>query len=93
MDLIVRSEADVRRRIAGAYADPDARRLGERISRHRDHLFTFLDGTAYERVAEYRVAAPERGGTDACPVLLGDRILIEDYTTLRCFRIAPDDDK
>jgi len=28
---------------AGVYADTDARRLGERISRHRDHLFTFLD--------------------------------------------------
>jgi transposase len=27
----------------GLYADADARRLGERISRHRDHLFTFLD--------------------------------------------------
>lgn len=27
----------------GAYADPDATRLGERVSRHRDHLFTFLD--------------------------------------------------
>jgi len=27
----------------GLYADPDARRLGERVSRHRDHLFTFLD--------------------------------------------------
>lgn len=27
----------------GKYDDPDARRLGERISRHRDHLFTFLD--------------------------------------------------
>jgi transposase len=27
----------------GVYADPDARRLGERIGRHRDHLFTFLD--------------------------------------------------
>jgi transposase len=26
-----------------SYADPDAARLGERISRHRDHLFTFLD--------------------------------------------------
>lgn len=25
------------------YADADTRRLGERISRHRDHLFTFLD--------------------------------------------------
>ena len=25
------------------YADADARRLGERLSRHRDHLFTFLD--------------------------------------------------
>lgn len=25
------------------YDDGDARRLGERISRHRDHLFTFLD--------------------------------------------------
>ena len=25
------------------YEDADARRLGERISRHRDHLFTFLD--------------------------------------------------
>ena len=27
----------------GMYDDADARRLGERISRHRDHLFTFLD--------------------------------------------------
>lgn len=27
----------------GVYADPDAKRLGERVSRHRDHLFTFLD--------------------------------------------------
>jgi len=26
-----------------AYGDADARRLGERISRHRDELFTFLD--------------------------------------------------
>jgi transposase len=25
------------------HADPDARRLGARLSRHRDHLFTFLD--------------------------------------------------
>jgi transposase len=25
------------------YTDPDARRLGERLSTHRDHLFTFLD--------------------------------------------------
>ena len=29
--------------IDGVYADDDAQRLGERISRHRDHLFTFLD--------------------------------------------------
>lgn len=29
--------------IDGVYADADAQRLGERISRHRDHLFTFLD--------------------------------------------------
>ena len=28
---------------AGLYGDPDAVRLGERVSRHRDHLFTFLD--------------------------------------------------
>jgi len=28
---------------AGAYDDADARRLGGRIGRHRDHLFTFLD--------------------------------------------------
>jgi len=27
----------------GVYADADARRLGGRIGRHRDHLFTFLD--------------------------------------------------
>jgi hypothetical protein len=26
-----------------SYEDADARRLGERLSRHRDHLFTFLD--------------------------------------------------
>ena len=29
--------------VDGMYDDADARRLGERISRHRDHLFTFLD--------------------------------------------------
>lgn len=28
---------------AGLYADADARRLAERIGKHRDHLFTFLD--------------------------------------------------
>lgn len=30
----------------GLYDDADARRLGERISRYRDHLFTFLDKPA-----------------------------------------------
>ena len=30
----------------GPYPDDDAGRLGERISRHRDHLFTFLDKPA-----------------------------------------------
>lgn len=44
-------------------------------------------GTAYEPIAEYRVA--ERG-TDSSPVFLGDRILIKDDTTLRCFRIGSD---
>ena len=37
----------IHRRLCGladaTYDDPDARRLGERLSRHRDHLFTFLD--------------------------------------------------
>jgi outer membrane protein assembly factor BamB len=42
-------------------------------------------GTAYEPIAEYRVA---EAGTDAHPVFLGDRILIKDNTTLRCFRIV-----
>jgi outer membrane protein assembly factor BamB len=46
-------------------------------------------GTAYEPIAQYRV--PE-GGTDAYPVLIGDRILIRADTTLRCYRIAPDAD-
>jgi outer membrane protein assembly factor BamB len=44
-------------------------------------------GTAYEKIAAYRM--PERG-TDAYPVLIGDRILIKDHVTLRCLRIAPD---
>ena len=44
-------------------------------------------GTAYEPIAEYRVA--ERW-TDAYPVFLGDRLLIKDDTTLRSFRIEPD---
>jgi outer membrane protein assembly factor BamB len=44
-------------------------------------------GAAYEPVAEYRVS--DRG-TEAHPVFLGDRILIKDDTTLRCFRIEPD---
>jgi outer membrane protein assembly factor BamB len=42
-------------------------------------------GMAYEPTAAYRVA--ERG-TDAYPVFLGDRILIKDDATLRCFRIG-----
>jgi len=46
--------------------------------------------TAYEPLAEYRVA---EHGTDAYPVLLGDRILIRDDATLRCFRIGSDDGK
>jgi transposase len=37
----------IHRRLCGladaTYDDADTRRLGERISRHRDHLFTFLD--------------------------------------------------
>jgi outer membrane protein assembly factor BamB len=40
--------------------------------------------TAYEPIAEYRVADTH---TDAHPVLLGDRILIRDASTLRSFRI------
>lgn len=44
-------------------------------------------GTAFEPIAKYRVA--ERG-TDAYPVFLGDRILIQDATTLRSFRIEQD---
>ena len=47
-------------------------------------------GTAFEPVAEYRVA---EGGTDAHPVFLGDRILIRDDSTLRSFRIGPGDGK
>jgi RNA polymerase sigma factor (sigma-70 family) len=39
---------------------------------------------AFEPIAEYRVSDTE---TYAHPVLLGDRILIKDQTTLRCFRI------
>ena len=30
----------------GVYADTDAKRLGDRIGKHRDHLFTFLDKPA-----------------------------------------------
>jgi outer membrane protein assembly factor BamB len=40
--------------------------------------------TAYEPIAEYRVADTN---TDAHPVFLGDRILIKDQATLRSFRI------
>jgi outer membrane protein assembly factor BamB len=44
-------------------------------------------GTAFEPLAEYRVSD---GHTDAHPVLLGDRILIKDESTLRLFRLGPD---
>jgi outer membrane protein assembly factor BamB len=47
-------------------------------------------GTAFERVAEYRVA--ERG-TDAIPVFLGERLLIKDDTALRSFRVGPGTDE
>jgi RNA polymerase sigma factor (sigma-70 family) len=41
-------------------------------------------GTAYEPIAEYHVSDIQ---TEAHPILLGDRILIRDATTLRSFRI------
>jgi RNA polymerase sigma factor (sigma-70 family) len=41
-------------------------------------------GTAYEQMAEYRVSDTQ---TWPSPVFLGDRVLIQDQTTLRCFRI------
>jgi len=44
--------------------------------------------TAFEPITEYRVSDTP---TWAHPVFLGDRILIRDRTTLRCFRIAQDD--
>jgi hypothetical protein len=44
-------------------------------------------GTAYERLAEYRVSDTQ---TWAYPVLLGERLLIQDQTSLRCFRIVAD---
>jgi outer membrane protein assembly factor BamB len=54
----------------------------------RGHLSVVkATGTSYEPMAEYRLA--ERG-TDAYPVFLGDRLLIKDDTTLRCFRVKPD---
>jgi outer membrane protein assembly factor BamB len=43
-------------------------------------------GTEYEPIAEYKVSDRL---TWAHPVFLGDRILIKDDQTLRCFRIAP----
>jgi outer membrane protein assembly factor BamB len=43
-----------------------------------------VNSTAYERIAEYRVSET---ATYAHPVLLGNRILIKDQTTLRSFRI------
>jgi outer membrane protein assembly factor BamB len=42
---------------------------------------------AFEPIAEYRVSDTE---TYAHPVFLGERILIKDQTTVRCFRIEPD---
>jgi outer membrane protein assembly factor BamB len=41
-------------------------------------------GTAFELIATYRVSDTS---TWPCPVLLGDRILIQDHSTLRSFRI------
>jgi outer membrane protein assembly factor BamB len=43
--------------------------------------------TAYEAIAEYKVSDTD---THAHPVLLGDRILIKDATTLKSFRIEQD---
>jgi outer membrane protein assembly factor BamB len=52
---------------------------------NRGHLVVVkASGTAYEPIAEYQVA---EHGTDAIPVFLGERILIKDASTLRCFRI------
>jgi outer membrane protein assembly factor BamB len=45
-------------------------------------------GTAYEPLAQYRVSD---GQTWAHPVFLGDRLLIKDETTLRSYRIEPED--
>jgi outer membrane protein assembly factor BamB len=55
---------------------------------NRGHLTVMkATDTACEPIAEYRLA---ESGTDAYPVLVEDRLLIKDDTTLRCFRIAPD---
>jgi outer membrane protein assembly factor BamB len=55
---------------------------------NRGHLTVVkATGSAYEPIAEYRLAD---SGTDAYPVLVGDRLLIKDDTTLRCYRIAPE---
>jgi outer membrane protein assembly factor BamB len=45
------------------------------------------DGKRYEPIAEYKVSDRQ---TWAHPVFLGDRILIRDDMTLRCFRIQAD---
>jgi RNA polymerase sigma factor (sigma-70 family) len=45
------------------------------------------NGTAYERIAEYRLSDSD---THAHPVFLGDRILVKDATALRLFRIGDD---
>jgi outer membrane protein assembly factor BamB len=46
-----------------------------------------VNGTKYDPIAEYKVSDRR---TMACPVFLGDRILIRDDMTLRCYRIEPD---
>jgi outer membrane protein assembly factor BamB len=42
---------------------------------------------SYEPIAEYQVS--DKGGS-AHPVFLGDRILIQDASTLRSFRVGPE---
>jgi outer membrane protein assembly factor BamB len=60
------------------------------LTSHGHLIVLKASGTAYEPIAEYRVA---EGGTDAHPVFLGDRILIKDASTLRSFRIEQDGDR
>jgi outer membrane protein assembly factor BamB len=73
-------------RLGGCTAVLNAGSVWPVLTSNGEILIVRPSGTAYELITKYQVSDAH---TWSYPVILGDRILIQDQTTLRCFRIRP----